>query len=114
MKDRTFAQNIAKEHLEKNDPTGWFEPLYAAAAGDAGSIPWADLAPNPNLIKWLDDHAIAGNGRRALVVGCGLGDDAEELARRGFAVTAFDISPTAIEWCRKRFADTPVSYCVAD
>ena len=28
----------------------------------------------------------------------GLGDDAEELVRRGFDVTAFDISDTAIQW----------------
>ena len=49
-----------------------------------------------------------------LVVGCGLGDDAEELAARGFRVTAFDVSPRAIDWCRQRFPDTAVDYRVAD
>jgi ubiquinone/menaquinone biosynthesis C-methylase UbiE len=36
------------------------------------------------------------------------------LQARGFKVTAFDISPTAIAWCRKRFPDSPVTYVVAD
>jgi SAM-dependent methyltransferase len=65
-------------------------------------------------VYWLDREMPAGEGKRALVIGCGLGDDAEELARRGFAVTAFDISPTAVEWCRRRFKHTRVSYVVAD
>jgi SAM-dependent methyltransferase len=47
-------------------------------------------------------------------VGSGLGDDAEELARQGFAVTAFDIAPTAVEWARRRFPASPVDYRVAD
>jgi SAM-dependent methyltransferase len=50
----------------------------------------------------------------AIVVGCGLGDDAEELTRRGFAVTAFDVSPSAIEWCKRRFTSSPVKYQQAD
>ncbi|AHJ28677.1 hypothetical protein NSP_23460 [Nodularia spumigena CCY9414] len=49
-----------------------------------------------------------------LVIGCGLGDDAEALADRGFQVTAFDISPTAIDWCQQRFPDSSVNYVVAD
>jgi ubiquinone/menaquinone biosynthesis C-methylase UbiE len=43
-----------------------------------------------------------------------LGDDAEYLASLGFAVTAFDVSPTAIAWCRKRFPESNVEYLVAD
>lgn len=49
-----------------------------------------------------------------MVVACGLGDDAEELARRGYQVTAFDAAPTAIERCKKRFPDSTVNYVVAD
>jgi SAM-dependent methyltransferase len=47
------------------------------------------------------------------VIACGLGDDAEELRRRGCEVTAFDLSAT-IEWCRSRFPDSEVDYQVAD
>jgi SAM-dependent methyltransferase len=70
--------------------------------------------PNPNVIQWLDQHQVAGAGRKALKIGCGLGDDAEELARRGFRTTAFDISASAIAWCRGRFPQSPVAYVVAD
>jgi SAM-dependent methyltransferase len=51
---------------------------------------------------------------RALKIGCGLGNDAEELARRGWQVTAFDISPSAIQWCSRRFPNSPCTYTVAD
>lgn len=93
---------------------GWFEVLYAPTGGDASSIPWADLAPNPNLLDWLDEQCVSGSSRRALKVGCGLGDDAEELSRRGFATTAFDISPSAVRWCRERFPESSVQYVEAD
>jgi ubiquinone/menaquinone biosynthesis C-methylase UbiE len=43
-----------------------------------------------------------------------LGDDAEELARRGFEATAFDISETAIKWCKRRFGKSRVKYFTAD
>jgi SAM-dependent methyltransferase len=94
--------------------TDWFEQLYAAAAGDPQLIPWADGAPNPHLARWLEREGVRGDGRRATVVACGLGDDAELLARLGFAVVAFDLSPSAIEWCRRRFPASPVDYRQAD
>jgi len=114
MTDRKLARRIARTHLERDDPLGWFEALYATSSGDPACIPWADLAPNPNLVSWLDEQAVEGQDRRALKIGCGLGDDAEELARRGFATTGFDISPTAVEWCRARFPESSVEYRVAD
>jgi SAM-dependent methyltransferase len=113
-KQRARARTIAQQHLATGDALGWFEALYAHAAGDAAIIPWADLMPNPNVISWLDHHQVAGAGRTALKIGCGLGDDAEELARRGFRTTAFDISASAIAWCRRRFPKSPVAYVVAD
>ncbi len=53
-------------------------------------------------------------GDPALIIGCGLGDDAEEAASRGYQVTAFDLSPTAIGHCRERFPGSAVDYQVAD
>jgi SAM-dependent methyltransferase len=90
-----------------------FEEMYAAAGEDLAALPWASLKPFPLLVEWLDGPG-AGVGGEALVVGTGLGDDAEELARRGFAVTAFDLSPTAIERARERFPASGVDYRVAD
>ncbi|MDX2177515.1 MAG: class I SAM-dependent methyltransferase [Candidatus Sumerlaeia bacterium] len=97
-----------------NDPASHFDNIYRNAGGDAVFVPWADLAPNPHLLEWLGRADAPAAGIRALVVGCGLGDDAEELARRGYAVTAFDIAPTAVEWARGRFPGSPVAYRVAD
>jgi len=110
---RILVQMHAEEYLKKNDPLGWFEAVYAAAQGDELAIPWANLNPNPHLMEWLDTNPLP-SGRKVLVVGCGLGDDAEELSRRGFSVTAFDVSPTAIDWCRKRHPLSKVRYEIQD
>jgi SAM-dependent methyltransferase len=114
IRDRTFARELARRHLASGNPTGWFEELYAAAEGDPNRIPWADLKPNPNLVRWLDQNRITGRGKKALKIGCGLGDDAEELVHRGFDVTAFDISETAVQWCRYRFPNSKVDYKIQD
>jgi 2-polyprenyl-3-methyl-5-hydroxy-6-metoxy-1,4-benzoquinol methylase len=89
-----------------------FEEIYERADGDASKVPWGHLAPRPVVVDWLDRQR--SHGGRALVIACGLGDDAEELARRGYAVEAFDVVERAIEWCRERFPDSSVSYRVAD
>ncbi|QDL12286.1 SAM-dependent methyltransferase [Brasilonema octagenarum UFV-E1] len=112
---RLHIKELATQASEKSEPSAWFDVLYVEAKGDAAQIPWAKLAPHPYLQDWLTTHApSAAQGLRALVIGCGLGDDAEALAKRGFEVTAFDISPTAIAWCQQRFPDSTVNYVVAD
>jgi SAM-dependent methyltransferase len=111
---RGRARELAQAHVARGDATGWFEPLYAEAQGDAQRVPWADLKPNPNLVDWLDREAYRANGQTALVVGCGLGDDAELLAARGFRVTAFDVAQSAVTWCRRRFPSSSVRYETAD
>jgi len=112
--NRSAARELMSKHVQAGDPTGWFEPLYATAAGDSARIPWADMRPNPNLANWLEGNPSSARSGKALVVGCGLGDDAEALAARGLSVTAFDISATAIDWCRRRFHGSIVDYQVAD
>lgn len=93
----------------------WFEELYSQVESSGLSVvPWADLEPNPNLVAWLDREQVDGAGKSALVVGCGLGDDAEELSRRGFRVTAFDVSGSAIAIAAKRFPSSAVEYAAAD
>jgi SAM-dependent methyltransferase len=97
-----------------SDPTGWFEPLYRAAEAGEAVVPWDDGAPSPLLVEWSAARGLRGAGRRALVVGCGLGDDAEHVAALGFDTVAFDIAPTAIAGARRRFPDSRVAYLVAD
>jgi ubiquinone/menaquinone biosynthesis C-methylase UbiE len=72
------------------------------------------MVPNPNFTSWLERARLDGLGKKALQIACGLGDDAEDLAAAGFQVTAFDIAPTAIQWCTTRFPESSVTYQVAD
>ena len=109
---RAETRRLVAEALAKGDQYRWNKALYEKAGRNPAVIPWADMVPNPNLVAWLGRKV--GYGKKALVVACGLGDDAEEIARRGYEVTAFDVSPEAIEWCRERFPDSRVSYAVAD
>jgi SAM-dependent methyltransferase len=111
---RERTKEIAAAYLEKGDALGWFDALYREAAGDNERIPWADLEPNKFLARYAEATDLRGNNRKALVVGCGLGDDARFLHDLGFCVTAFDISPTAIEWARRIHRDTDIKFVVAD
>lgn len=111
---RESMRALARPFIERGEPTGWFEPLYAAAAGDPAGVPWADMGPTPGVVEWCAREGLRGEGRRALVVGCGLGDDAAYLAGLGFDVTGFDIAPSAIAWCRKRYTGRPIHFEPAD
>src|SRR5271167_1531287 len=114
MPDRARVRQLASEYIGKGDPLGWFEALYQEADGGDAVIPWADGEPNPRLIEFWKAHPLETSGKRAVVVGSGLGDDAEQLALWGFQTVAFDISKTAIEHTKKRYPDTRVEYLVAD
>lgn len=96
------------------EATGWFEPLYAAAARGEAGVPWDRGAPSPQLVEWTAAHGLDGAGRRALVVGAGLGHDAEHVAGLGFDTVAFDISPTAVRLAREHYPASRVNYVVAD
>ena len=111
---RQKVVSLAEEAIEKQDPSSWFDTLYVDADGDTTKIPWARLTIHHYLQAWITEEKITGNGSSALVIGCGLGDDGEALAKLGFQVTGFDVSPEAIAWCKKRFPDSEVDYVVAD
>lgn len=95
---------------------GWFETIYANAEDDASRVPWADCRPNPMLVRWLNSDApgLVRPGSRAVVVGCGLGDDVAELARRGYDVVGFDVSPTAVKWATRRHPGCAQRFLAAD
>ena len=92
----------------------WFERLYRAAEGGGEPVPWDRGAPHYLLEEWAADRGLDGAGRRALVVGCGMGRDSEYLGGLGFATVAFDFSATAINAVKRRFPGSPVEYQVAD
>ena len=113
-RERKRARELAAEFLAKGNPTGWFEALYQEAESGITTVPWADLAPNPHLLDFWHSHPQKSAQGQAVVVGCGLGDDAEQLIQWGFQTTAFDISETAIRRARQRFPQSQVTYLTAN
>ena len=116
MENFNFEEYVkmVKTHQENDDPTGWFDSIYKGANGDYTKVFWADLEPSPYLVDWLKENLVTKYRKSACVIGCGVGDDAEALSEFGFDVTAFDISPSAIELCINRYPNTKVNYVVAD
>jgi 2-polyprenyl-3-methyl-5-hydroxy-6-metoxy-1,4-benzoquinol methylase len=111
---RIYAGKLAREAVASGRPLEWFESLYAQALSGGVPVPWADRLPNPNLIELFQRNRGLLSGKQALIIGCGFGDDAEWFAAQGFTVTAFDISPSAIDECRRRFAASKVAYDAVD
>ena len=105
------ATRLAAQSLAAGDATGWFEKLYAEAEAGTAIIPWDSGSATALLVEWAEP---ARTGHRALVVGAGLGRDAEFVAGLGYATTAFDISETAVRLARARYPQSEVTYVVAD
>jgi SAM-dependent methyltransferase len=114
MSPHEDTDRLSAPSLAAGDATGWFDALYAEAEAGAATVPWDRPEPTALLAEWARLTGLAGARRRALVVGCGPGRDAEFMAGLGFATTAFDISETAIRVARGRHPDSTVDYRVAD
>lgn len=112
--DPIAYREMVKSYQDEDNPTGWFDSIYTDAQGDHSAVFWADLEPSPYLLEWLKNCVFKHTGCKAIVIGCGVGDDAEALSEYGYEVTAFDISPEAIRLCKNRYSDTTVNYLVAD
>ncbi|HEV2376612.1 MAG TPA: class I SAM-dependent methyltransferase [Streptosporangiaceae bacterium] len=108
------ADRLAAQALAAGSPTSWFDQLYAAGVAGRVHIPWSRDEPQPLLSAWAEDRGLTGGGRRAVVVGCGLGADAEYVSSLGFETLGFDISPTAIGLAQERNPRSSVSYVNAD
>ena len=108
------TQRLAAESVANDDPIGWFERLYVEAEEGEAVVPWDRDEPNRLLVEWTRSNAVDGAGRRALVVGAGLGADAEHVAALGYETVAFDIAATAVRISRERFPESRVEYRTAD
>lgn len=78
-----------------------FEERYTT-----GQTPWDTGIPNAELLRTLEEGGLPG--RTLLEMGCGTGTNALELARRGYEVTAIDLSKTAIARARTKVRDAGV------
>jgi SAM-dependent methyltransferase len=96
-----------------SEPTAWFDDLYRAAGAGRAEVPWDRPTANPLLVEWVEREGPPSSAR-TVVVGAGYGRDAEYLATLGYATTAFDISPAAVEQARARHPHSAVAYQVAD
>lgn len=106
------ANELAAEAIAAGEPDAWFDRLYGESVAGEVTPPWGRDEPIPVLASWLD--AERPSPGRAVVVGCGLGADAEHLASLGFDVTGFDLSPHAVAMAQERHPDSDVEYRVAD
>jgi SAM-dependent methyltransferase len=104
-----LADQLGVAAVAEGDPTRWYDELWSAAGRGEVPLPWDRTEPHPLLAAWTSEAGPA-EGRRAVVVGCGLGGDSEHLARLGWRTTAFDISPAAVAAVRQRYPDSPVDY----
>jgi 2-polyprenyl-3-methyl-5-hydroxy-6-metoxy-1,4-benzoquinol methylase len=91
-----------------NKASAWFDGLYEENKESHENIPWARQAVNPLLQSYLDAEAV--HQGKALVIGCGLGDDAMALAEAGYDVTAIDVSQTALDLAKERFPDANITF----
>jgi hypothetical protein len=107
------ADRLAARAVADGEPTRWFDELWSAAAADEVDTPWARTVAYPPVVAHVD-AAGPGGGRHAVVVGAGLGADAELLAAHGWRTTAFDLSPAAVDLARQRHPGSRVEYRVAD
>ena len=108
------TRELAAEAVTSGESTGWFEKLYLAAEAGEATVPWDRTTPHVLLGQWTQEQGVEGAGRRAIVVGCGFGADAEHLAGLGFDTIAFDIAPTAVAAARRRAPGSRVDYVEAD
>jgi 2-polyprenyl-3-methyl-5-hydroxy-6-metoxy-1,4-benzoquinol methylase len=93
---------------EHNKASAWFEELYKEHEEAHHNIPWARRKVNPLLQSYLDDREYCKG--TALVIGCGLGDDAYALDTAGYDVTAIDVSQTALDIAQKRFEYSTITF----
>ncbi len=91
-----------------NKASAWFNDLYKKNKKTQENIPWARLATNPLLENYLLTHKEYKG--KALVIGCGLGDDAIALEKAGFDVIAIDVSQVALDLARERFPKSKVEF----
>ncbi len=79
---------------------------------ETGDLPWDSGRHDRNLEAVISDRGIAPCN--VLEMGCGTGSNAVWLAQQGFAVTAVDISPRALDAARRKAEAAGVAVAFLD
>lgn len=87
---------------EVSSPQFW-EDLYRQNKSPA----WDLGRPTPVFIQWLKENP--GLGQSVCVLGAGNGYDAVAFAKRGYAVTAVDFAPAAVQKLQRKARRSQVS-----
>ncbi len=77
------------------------------------NLRWASDQPTPIVAQVIEEYGIS-TVANVLELGCGEGRDAAFLLGKGYCVLATDISPTAVDYCRKMDPDHADCYQVLD
>jgi ubiquinone/menaquinone biosynthesis C-methylase UbiE len=65
--------------------------------------PWMNPYKFPWIMQRIDAESSRLKGKKLLEIGCGMGYDSLEFIRRGVRVTAVDLTPKAVEFCKRHF-----------
>lgn len=76
-------------------------------------LQWASDAPSPIVSQVMERFGISTDAQ-ILELGCGEGRDARFLLRRGYRVTATDISTAAVDYCRRENPEFAEHFYVLD
>lgn len=76
-------------------------------------LQWASDAPS-NIVGQVLERFFISAESTILELGCGEGRDAAHLLNRGYAVTATDVSPEAIRYCREKYPQFAAHFQVLD
>lgn len=76
-------------------------------------LQWASDSPSPIVSRVMEAYGI-GKKAKILELGCGEGRDAIHLLEKGWNLTATDISPEAIRYCRERWPEYSSHFRILD
>ena len=83
-------------------PQGEFFERY-----EKGDLPWQIDRPQPEVLRLIEEGKFESP---VLDLGCGAGDNALELARRGYRVLGMDLVPEALRLAREKAAKAGLAH----
>ena len=89
-----YLGQMPERNFNSAVPAGEFFERY-----ETGDLPWQIDRPQPEVLRLMDEGKFTSP---VLDVGCGAGDNAIELARRGYRVLGIDVVPAALRLARER------------